>query len=237
MNNYEGEWAQGRIALVLIILIAIAFSVYYLFFQPDGIGPVNECDPFPRVLGDFVCENMKIDDSCHDVCPWTRRYQGANLRQQHDDIYNVQYYKGDKRGELTFVLAKFQLLEDAEMCYEELFNITKMCYEELFNITETHHETFFDEELPREVLLSFCMEHYDVQRFSEIYLDNSNGFFVETSRANFNGSVSTLRVLTLIDGNNVIMLGNEGYPKGDLLDIDRLKELIIEFKEHGERLR
>lgn len=240
MDEYGDNWDLKKIAFALAIAVVFLFSIYYLFLQPRGAGPIkppssNECEPFPGVLGDFVCDSMWVEDRCNDVCPFTRGHQKQQpkIRILSDDIYNVQYYSCDKSMQLYFTLARFQLSEDAQMCYEELFNITKICYEELSSITETHEEGFFEEDLSPEFFSSACSGPLDIQAFSEVYLEDNEGFFSENRFIDYTGNVSNVRTLALRDGNDVLVLRNLGYSKDDLLDVDELKYLIVEFRRYG----
>lgn len=114
MNNYEGEWNWGRIAFVLIILIALAFSVYYLFFQPREVEPVNnnKCDPFPAKLGGFVCE--RVEDSttnARDLYP--------GIERAYIGYYNVSH---DKTHALISFLFTFETRDDGEKWFERNIN-------------------------------------------------------------------------------------------------------------------
>ncbi|HDH41310.1 MAG TPA: hypothetical protein ENG12_02750 [Candidatus Altiarchaeales archaeon] len=127
--DYEGEWNWGRIAFVLIILIAFAFSVYYLFFQPREVEPVNnnKCDPFPAKIDRYVCDGINksivMDKKYLLVCD---KYddEGNCIKQDlvsPKRVYFVRYNNPETRTDMDCLLITFETRGDAERFFEKNF--------------------------------------------------------------------------------------------------------------------
>jgi len=212
MNNYEGEWARGRIALVLIILIVLAFSVYYLFFQPDGIEPTkpipvtSECDPFPAEIDEYGCvgieEGVMMERYSLTVC---REYDEEGnctdqIRILPKETYLVSYMKKG-RASLRYFLITFEEAHDAEGLFEEKLELFEDACLDASKSEGMHRE---------------CVN---------VSVDGDKGFYLNEGR-----TLRYRRFLLSLNGDSFILVMNDCTYEEDILNLPELKKLILEFK-------
>jgi|GEM_PF-6856953 len=217
--DYEGEWNWGRIAFVLIILIAFAFSVYYLFFQPREVEPVNnnKCDPFPAKIDRYVCDGINkrtvLEQNSFIVCI---EYddEGNCINRSWvppKEIYLVDYNNSRADAHLSYLSVTFKSTDDVERFFGKNFGVV----DDICSNVSQPKGTF-----------GGC---------TKLSIDGAEGFFLEYPRWDVSDKSKTsmyVRFFVLLDGDTIIEVTNDAKSQGDLLGFSELKQLILDFKEY-----
>lgn len=215
MDEFESEWDLRKIALVLIMLTAFAFSIYYLLQQPEDIELtenettiVNKCDPFPAEIGAYRCAGLDRESILqHNFIVVCTEYDSlGNCIDQKaippSDIYIVYFRTlGITSNKMRYMSARFEEIDYADNFFNE-----KLGYVE-----------------------HLCSAESDENRKCDsVSFNGAEGFYLEE-----NANSEYMRGLLLQDGTEVIVLEINCESQGDLLSLSELEQVVLEFREIG----
>ncbi len=210
MDDYKGGWGWKRIVLVSITLIALSFSVYYLFLQPGEIEPAtNKCNPFPAKINGYICDGIKkqgiLGENFFIVC--VEHDDGNCIKQgwfPPKNAYLISYNNSGADAHLSYIPITFESAYYAELFSKKYLTL----FEDLSSNVSRPEE-----------LIRFSYEN--------VSINGAKGFFLDETL-----NYKYTRGFLLQDGGNVIIVVNDAKSQEDLLGFSELRKLILNFRKY-----